>query len=249
MLLGMASLSTTVHAQTLSTWTFAGPNPYNTSPSNVAASVVFQVTGTGALKVDLTNTYSGISANNADVLEGVLFDVTGFTTDPTATMPTAVVAPGSNLLDAAGGIVGAAGTDLKTAGAWKFKVLGTATTTDGLVHNYGISDTGGYGISSGSGKGGIVSAATYPGGPGHAKLGSANKPPYTDNEAIFNLSGVTGLIQVSQITNVYFIYNSAGTIAAKGVQSGTPEPGSLALFGAAFGSGVVWFRKRKQNRK
>jgi len=49
----------------LHTWTFAGPNPYNTSPSNVAASVVFQVTGTGALKVDLTNTYSGISANPA----------------------------------------------------------------------------------------------------------------------------------------------------------------------------------------
>ena len=245
--------ATTIHdaASAQALWTYSGVNPYTTlTNTNVAASAVFTVTGVGAVTINLKNTYSGISASNTDVLEGVLFDLTGFTTDPTSSLALAQVAPGSNLLNAAGGVVGTAGTDLTTAGNWKFKVLGSAVVPlyDNTVHNYGISDTGAFGIATGAGKGGIVSAATYPSGPGSPKVGSANKTPWTDNEAVFKLSGVTGLVNVNQITNVYFIFNSAGTINAKAQLTGTPEPEAYALFGTAMVTGAIWIRKRKRKR-
>jgi len=250
MFLGLALLSNVALAQTypsISNYTFAGTNP-NVGGGLVAASVKFTVTASGAVTIDLSNTYTGVTANNTDVLEGILFDTTIATKAGTTAAGTwAQVATGSYLLDASGNIVGSAGADLSTLGNYKFANLGTGISTDGLVHNYGISSTAAYGISTGAGKGGIVSTATYPTGPGSAKLGSANKTPWTDHEAIFSLSGITGLTNVNQITNVYFIYSSAGTASVKATV--TPEPGTLTLLGAAVITGGTWIRKRKRARR
>jgi hypothetical protein len=257
LILGLASLGQTVKAQTfpVSTYTFTGTNP-NTGGGQVAASVVFTVTASGAVTIDVKNTNATATTSNTDALEGVLFDTTLSTKATATTTPTgwAQIAAGSFLMsNSSGTSLGGGGTDINAnGGTWRVATLGTGTTTDGLVHNYGVGDTGAYGISAGggAGAGGIVSSATFPGGPGHAQSGSIKRYPYTDNEATFNLSGITGLTNVSQITNVYFIYNSAGLASPKGVlQAQTPEPGAFALFGASLLTSAVYFRRRKRVRK
>jgi len=186
------------------------------------------------------------------VLDGVLFDTT-LTTKGTATHAStgwATVAPGSYLMTGATNafVAPGGGVDINAnGGQWNVKT-GIANT-DGHTHDYGIGDTGAYTITpgGGAGAGGIVSQATYPGTPPGAEATAIKKYPYVDNEGIFNLSGITGLTNVNQITNVYFIYNSAGTASATATLVGpTPEPGTFTLFGATLVTGGVWLRKRKR---
>ena len=256
LLVGLASLTCAVDAQTypsVSTYTFAGANP-NLGGGTISASVTFTVTASGLVNIDLTNTYSVATTTNTDVLEGVLFDTTLTTkgTAATAASGWARVVSGSYLLkDSAGTSAGGGGTDINAnGGGWMVKT-GIANT-DGHTHDYGVGDTGAYSIHAGggAGAGGIVSKATYPGTPPGAQVGKIARYPYVDNEAIFNLSGITGLTDVNQIINVYFIYSSAGTNSLPGTRSSTtPEPGTCTMFGAAMVTGVVWIRKRKRARQ
>jgi hypothetical protein len=207
----------TVLALSLTAKAQAVPITFSAASGNLAASVVFTTDGSN-LVVTLTNTSAFDVLAPADLLTGVFFD---FASPVTLTRASAVLGPGSSVLNGgsdAGGVVG---------GEWAY-TSGIGGSTPG-GQNYGISSAGL----------GIVSA-----GDNHA---TGNSPilstPLIDNSVVFTLGGLPqGFDPSLAIRNVAFQYGTNFSEPRLRVT----EPGTLTLLAL---SSVLFTGGRRKIRR
>jgi hypothetical protein len=232
----------TVLALSLTAKAQAVPITFSAASGNLAASVVFTTDGSN-LVVTLTNTSAFDVLAPADLLTGVFFD---FASPVTLTRASAVLGPGSSVLNGgsdAGGVVG---------GEWAY-TSGIGGSTPG-GQNYGISSAG-LGVFSpgdnfpGSNLAGPVSVngmqyGIVSAGDNHA---TGNSPilstPLIDNSVVFTLGGLPqGFDPSLAIRNVAFQYGTNFSEPRLRVT----EPGTLTLLAL---SSVLFTGGRRKIRR
>ncbi|MBN8646291.1 MAG: PEP-CTERM sorting domain-containing protein [Planctomycetes bacterium] len=217
---------------------------FSGSSGSLAASAMFEVSGSGQLVVTLTNTSSADVTVPAEVLTAVFFDLTGPT--ESFTRDSGLLAPGSVVVydpdgQPAGGVIG--GEWAYASGALNIGAPGTRA--------YGISSTG-IGLFGPGDRfpGADLEPPTNPDGPQYGILsagddvatgngGITGSGGMIKNAAVFSLGNAGANFDLSRIQNVYFFY---GTALGEGGFIGVPTPGAASLLGAA---GLIGLRRRR----
>jgi len=246
------------------TWVTA---PGSTTADNSAASAaaVFNVNGAGNLTITLYNTALPADVKTpADVLTNLEFNLTGATLGITAAS-SVMVSPGSTLQNYT-----AASNYPDISNGW---VFGTTVTPAGLPShtgpfNYGVSAT-----SFINGSGIVRFDGTSSGGdPPPPDLGNIDGADFglvpvgttfenmpeapgayglVANSVIITLTKLSGTIDLTKISNVYFTYGSeqegAAGVPGTVTIAETPEPATLAMVASGLiPMGLVWLRRRRR---
>ena len=233
-----------VAAAALPTQAFAGPVLFTGSSGGLAASVVFDTSGTNLL-VRLTNTSLGDPIDPGDILSGVIFSLPG---NPLLGKVSALVCPtcsvkGNGGVPGPGGVVG---------GEWAYTnaLMAAQFPNQQSIYSSGYFDGNAVfpgpdlqGPPSGSVDGIQYGITTLFDTTGNDNGGLSGQG-LVANEVDFVLSGLPAGFDTASITGVSFQY---GTDLRETNFPGThrvPEPGSLALAGLALCAATL-LRKRK----
>ena len=225
--------------------------------SNLKAQAIFNFSG-NTLTITLSNTATVNPISTAGALTGLFWDLTG---NPTLTPVSALVAPGSTLIQsancnvnctgvtnvggefsyAAGGLSSLAGDDRGIASAGYLN----ANTSAGNFNGTNLENPN----SLNGGEFGILPASFV----AFSGNGGLDGETMIRNSVIFTLTGVNGLT-ASSVSSVYFTYgtsqpsepNFPGTLVPP-QGSTVPEPTSMMLFGTVAAITGLGLRKRFNN--
>ena len=221
---------------------FSATAPGNDAGETNSASVTFNLSGPD-LFVTLTNTATYKPNDPPDILTAVAFSVVG---DPTFTPVSALVAPGSQVVENGSTVSDPGGA----AGAsWSYD----SSLSGPSKANEGIGSSGYWGFGSNNvfpgsavpgdsptppdGVGGGLTTAVDD---GSKYNGGLKGRPFIQDSAVFTLSGLPVNFTLSEISNVSFGY---GTMPEQ-VIAVVPEPGSIAIVLA----GISFFGLRVRKR-
>jgi hypothetical protein len=222
----------------------ATPQVYVGSGSGISASVIFTDLGGGNLKVELDNTYTGDTPNQASVLTAVFFSGLDGLHPVSANLPSGSLVWTDESSVASGG--------LNVGGEWAYLdglagpgggTAGISSSGLGLFGNGNFNgpniDPPANGALDGSGYG-IISSG-YAGTSANGNLGGRS---YVQNSVVFILSGFNG--DLSSLSHVTFQYGTAIGSAPSFSGILIPEPNSIALLPLA---ALAFLRRRMVKAK
>lgn len=187
------------------------------------------------LTLTLQNT-TDVTTEQGDALTGILFDVASAVT---LKLQSISLAEGSNLWLSQTQV----NDSRSLVGSWT-DVLAAPPR---LAASYGLATTGfngefvGSTITRGNASPdyGLVGANTLP----NTVIGGS-RYPYVQKGLTFKLKVATGLLSLNDITNVRFLFGTAGNGVVQGdYEEEVPEPGILALLLLAFGAAYLARRR------